>query len=146
MTKQGSKTENLKIEDTPRPSNYLFSRKLNVEEIQTLFKLRTRTVDVKGNQETSFKENVWCRTCHLFPESQKHVFECNVIRKKLDMIDFRKLKYEMIFGKLEDQELFAQNYHLMLKARSDLMKTSPPPREDHCTGSVAVVLQIVSYL
>ena len=143
MSKQGSKTENLKIADTPRPSAYLFSRKLNVEEIQTLFKLRTRTVDVKGNQETSFKENLWCRTCHLFPESQKHIFECHEIRKQLDCIEFRKLKYEMIFGQLEDQELFAKNYHLMLNARRDLMKTSPSPTEDHCTGSAADVQQIV---
>ena len=143
MSKQGSKTENLKIEDTPRPSSYLFSRKLNVEEIQTLFKLRTRTIDVKGNQESSFKDNLWCRKCHMFPESQKHIFECQKIRKQLDFIEFRNLKYEMIFGQLEGQELFAKNYHLMLNAMSDLTRTSPSTMEDHCTGSVADVQQIV---
>ena len=31
-----------------------------MDEIQTLFKSRTRTIDVKGNKESSSKANLWC--------------------------------------------------------------------------------------
>ena len=72
LSKRGSKTAQLKFDI--QPSKYLFSKELNVEEIQTLFKLRTRTIDVKENQESSFKNNMWCRTCCIVKESQQHIY------------------------------------------------------------------------
>ena len=127
LKKPGSKTANIKIQDIFKPSSYMFSRKLNVEEIQTLFKLRTRTIDVKNNQESSFKGDIWCRTCSLFPESQKHIFECYEIIKQLMYLTFSEVKYEMIFGRLEEQEKFAKIYKIMLSTRSDIIKTCISP-------------------
>ena len=115
----------------------MFSKLLNIEEVQTLFKLRTRTIDVKKNQESSFKDNMWCKTCYLFTESQEHIFECQVIRKKLSFLNFSDVEYKMIFGRLKEQEKFAKVYQIMLNARADILKNdaSPSSTEDPCTSS-----------
>ena len=135
LKKQGSKTEKLRFNENFTPSTYLFSQKLNVDEIKTLMKLRTRTIDVKQNQSSSFKENMWCRTCFIVTETQQHVYECFEIRKHVGSLDFNACRYEMIFGELDNQVKFAKNYHLMWKARADMIKngSSPSSSEDPCT-------------
>jgi hypothetical protein len=141
--KRGSKTAQLKFDI--KPSDYLFSKELNVEEIQNLFKLRTRTIDAKDNQESSYKNNMWCRTCCIVKESQQHIFECHTIRKKLNYLNFQNCNYQMIFGKLEDQVKIAKLFQLVLNARDDIINngTSPSPMEDPCTNSTVGLQQIV---
>ena len=64
-----SKTQNLKF-DGFHPAKYLLSKNLSREEVQTLFKLRNRMVNVKGNFSNGYKDNMWCKTCQLFIETQ----------------------------------------------------------------------------
>ena len=117
------KTKQLQISDKQQPAPYLFSKTLCQEEVRTLFKLRSSTIDVKGNMSSSYKENMWCRTCFLFPESQQHLLHCSDIRLKLPDIDFSKVRYEMIYENLKNQECIAKLYHLILQARSDILNT-----------------------
>ena len=59
--------------------------------------------------------------CHLLSAVMpEHVLG---IRSKLDYINFSGLSYEMIFGKLVEQEKFTRVYHLMLQARDDILMT-----------------------
>ena len=140
IKKQGSKTEHLKFEIST-PSKYLFSKVLNKDEIQTLLKLRTRTIDVKMNQESSYKNNMWCRVCLLFVESQQHIIQCPEVRKKLDYINFDHIKYEMIWGKLGEQEKL---YHLALNAWMDIRTyEKSSSTEDPCTSTDVELRQIV---
>ena len=130
--------------ETLNPSSYLFSKLLNKTEIQTLFKLRTRTIDVKKNQESSYKNNMWCRACCLFTESQEHLLDCHEIRKRLSCIDLSEIRYPMIFGNLEEQEKFAKSYQLVLNAWEDIKNiSSPSSMEDPCTSSDVGLRQIV---
>ena len=141
--KRGSKTAEMNLE-TLNPSSYLFSKLLNKTEIQTLFKLRTRTIDVKKNQESSYKNNMWCRACCLFTESQEHLLDCHEIRKRLSCIDFSEIRYPMIFGNLEEQEKFAKSYQLVLNTWEDIKNiSSPSSMEDPCTSSDVGLRQIV---
>ena len=143
LKKQGSKTEHLKFEIST-PSKYLFSKVLKKDEIQTLFKLRTRTIDVKMNQESSYKNNMWCRVCLLFVESQQHIIQCPEVRTKLDYINFDHIKYEMIWGKLGEQEKFAKLYHLALNAWMDIRNyEKSSSTEDPCTSTDVELRQIV---
>ena len=115
------KTKHFEISDKFTPAAYLFSSKLSNDEIRTLFKLRSGTIDVKGNMSSSFKDRMWCRTCFLFSESQEHLFQCAEIRIKLKDVDFSSVKYEMIYGRLKNQENIAKVYHLILQARKDIL-------------------------
>ena len=63
---------------------------------------------MKLNQVSSNKNQSWCRTCFLFPESQEHIFLCNDIRQNMKVTELRGLKYEMIYGDIEKQEKFVQ--------------------------------------
>ena len=74
-----SKTENIKFKGF-KPSPYLMSRNLSTREIQTLFSLRTRMVDVKDNFSSGNTDNLWCKLCSLFKETQQHLLECPEIR------------------------------------------------------------------
>ena len=117
-----SKTENLKFEGF-KPAKYFFSKNLTTQEVQTLFKLRTRMVNVKGNYRSSNTNNMWCKLCLLFTENQQHLIECPVIRMKTKhLINFKNISYEMIFGSTEAQEVIAKAYHMILKARDDLIE------------------------
>ena len=57
------------------------SKNLSVTEVQNLFKLRNQMIDVKQNFHSSNDDNMWCRTCHLFAETQQHLVNCSPIRE-----------------------------------------------------------------
>ena len=80
-------------------------------------------IDVKESFRSSHKNNMWCKICHLFKETQQHLVDCPQIRQKLDgIVEFGKLNYNMIYGSIENQELFAKNYTLILNAREDIIE------------------------
>ena len=114
------------------PANYLLSKNLCVKEIQTLFKLKTQMINVKQNFKSSNTNNMWCRTCFLFSETQEHLYACGEIRKHLPHIDFTIFNYKMLRGSLSEQEKFTKIYQLILETREDLLKDASTP----CTSEV----------
>ena len=117
-----SKTNQLTIKNFT-PSEYLLSAELNKEEVQTLYKLRNRMIDVKCNKKSYYKQNLWCKTCYLFPESQHHLMQCITLVDKLkDVISLKTLDYKMIFGNLQDQVKIAKCYTIIMKTRLDVLE------------------------
>ena len=116
-----SKSSHLNLSNLT-PAEYLKSKNLSKEEVQTLFKLRFRMINVKQNFKSSHKENIWCRTCYLFPESQQHLTICSAIKSRMKhLINFSELDHQMIFQNVERQEKFTKNYLLILKAREEMI-------------------------
>ena len=93
---------------------YLTSDKISTIEKQTLFKLRTRMVDVKTNFKTHYGHNLACRFCPE-DESQAHLLSCNEIIKGVDVT---KVEYDDIFKNIEKQEAVAKVFTAILKSRS----------------------------
>ena len=92
-----SKTSQLILKNFT-PSEYLLSPDLNKEEVQTLYKLRNRMLDVKCNRKSFYTQNLWCRTCFLFPESQQHLMQCITLVDRLkDSINFQTFDYNSIW-------------------------------------------------
>ena len=116
---KGTKTMDLEPRSSSTPVNYLLSKHLCVKEIQTLFKLKTQMINVKHNFKSSNTNNMWCRTCSLFSETQEHLYYCSEIRKHLPNIDFTKFNYKMLKGSLAEQEKFAKIYQLILERSYD---------------------------
>ena len=117
-----SKTSQLQITKF-QSAEYLKSNQLNLEEVQTLYKLRNRVIDLKENFKSSYQKNMWCRTCFLFNESQSHLLQCPAIVKKLkNEIDFKSIQYSMLFSTIDDQVKIAKIYTVILKARLDLIE------------------------
>ena len=58
----------------------------------------------------------------MFPESQRHVIECFVLRQKIkDKIKLDGVKYEYIDGSVSEQEQFAKVCTKLLNLRPELL-------------------------
>ena len=69
--------------------------KLTQNEIKTIFEIRSRVTKVKSNLRGNY-ENLECRICKKEEESQKHVYECDEIRK-ISKSNDKIVEYEKIF-------------------------------------------------
>ena len=117
-----SKTSKLVL-DGFRPAQYLASPDLNKEQVQVLYKLRNQMIDVKQNFGSLYRENMWCRTCFLFQESQEHLLQCGAILSKLkNSVDFSIIRYSMLFDTLEKQVMIAKVFSLILNTRLGLIE------------------------
>ena len=115
LKKSHSKTEHLRFNGF-KPAEYLMTRNLTSKEVQTLFKLRTRMIDVKGNFSSAHTNNMWCKLCLLFTETQQHLLECPVLRLKTkNLVDLKEADYQMIFGTLKNQEKLLKFTKFLLK-------------------------------
>ena len=100
---------------TFKPQDYIISKNLSITEVQTLYKIRNSMIDVKENFKSNY-ENLSCRVCFIFSESQQHLLDCSIIREKLkDVVEFESLNIEMAHQSLESQELLAKYYTIILK-------------------------------
>ena len=78
--------------------------------------------DSKVNFKASYKNNLWCSVCYLFPETQQHLFDCFVLRSKLkNEVNFEEFQYDYIDGTTSEQEKFAQLCTKILKLRRELL-------------------------
>ena len=102
-----SKLDQLRNTYTLEP--YLTSNNLTTEEKQTLFKLRTRMIDVKCNFK-SYVNSVLRR---------KHSLVC---KETVDIIDTSDYSYDDVFEDLEKQEAIAKIYTRILQRRTMKLK------------------------
>ena len=78
-------------------------------------------IEVKENYKSS-QDDMWCRLCFLFRETQLHLLDCTKIREKLKgVVKFEKLKLEMAFQSIENQEMLAKSYSIVINAWKDLI-------------------------
>ena len=83
---------------------YLTSTNLSTDEKQTLFKFRTRMVEVKTNFKTKYWPNLTCFFCPQ-EDSQSHLLDCQFLTQGLDTSG---IKYENIFQDIKQQEKIAR--------------------------------------
>ena len=89
---------------------YLLSDKLLVEEQQLLYKLRTKTFNVKLNFSYMFKDDMKCRACEdiCYVESVEHFTQnCEAFKEERDG---KVLNVEHIYGPLEEQIPFIKTF------------------------------------
>ena len=115
-----SKSANLKCDEL-KTAEYINSPRFSLEEKQLLFKLRSRTLDVKANFRNQYKDH-WCISCGLSLETQSHLLECPEILKKLGYVVDKNKKHNenLIYGTLEEQEVIIKVYGDILKIRDEI--------------------------
>ena len=116
LKEKHSKLDNIKNTYTLEP--YLTSNNITTEEKQTLFKLRTRMIEVKDNFKSYYGQDLTCKFCPE-KETQSHLLVC---REIVDTIDTSKYSYEDIFKDKKKQEPIARAYTKILKLRSMKLK------------------------
>ena len=81
-------------------------------------------IDIKENFKSSHTNNMWCKTCSLFTETQQHLVDCQSIKNKLNgIVKFEELKYNMIYGKTKEQEFYDKNYTIILASRKVILES-----------------------
>ena len=106
------------LKNTYRLDPYLASNSITTEEKQTLFKLRTRMVEVKTNFKSHYGQDLTCKFCSE-DDTQSHLLSCKELVANLDTSE---VTYSDIYKDLNKQEEIARIYTLILKARSLKLK------------------------
>ena len=110
-----------KISDKYSFESYLSSTNISTEEKQTLFKFRTRMVEVKSNFKTQYGQNLTCLFCPE-EETQSHLLSCKDITKDLDISE---VDYDDIYKDIARQEKAAKALNKILKQRNLKLKMLP---------------------
>ena len=126
MKVKHSKSEYLKSSSF-KAASYLVDSNFTKNEAQLLFKLRSKTLNVKLNfqsQENALLQENLCRTCHLFPETQGHLMQCPQIVPKLKVICplANPIEENWMYGSLENQLKITKIYTQVLDIRNSLLE------------------------
>ena len=102
-------------------ADYIKSPALTTREKQLLFKLRSKTLEVKLNFPGQY-ENLWCTSCGLFEESQGHLLQCPQIVTKLQHLNLNltELNENLVYGKILEQQIMVNIYSEILEVRENL--------------------------
>ena len=103
-----------------KQADYISSSRLNTDEKSLLFKLRSKTLEVKLNFGSP--NNPWCTSCGLFPETQSHLLQCPELVKNLGYIHGKPSTFNetFIYGSLTQQEIIVKIYSDILEVRENL--------------------------
>ena len=102
----------LKMEKYLRPTNV----KMKKEECQLIFKLRSRSTDLKVNQKNKYY-TYECDACEAEDESQEHILQCDEISKmQEDNHENEDIPYEKIMnGTVKEQLNIAKRFSKKMK-------------------------------
>ena len=116
-----SKSEFLECKEI-KQAEYIKSPRLSHKEKKLLFKLRSRTLDVKQNFRNQ-NNDPWCISCGLFQETQSHLLQCPALAPKLNYLtDNNSINENDIYGSLEKQEKIVKIFSDLLEIRENLQK------------------------
>ena len=75
--------------------NYFQDKYFRKGDIELLFALKTRMINVKKNFASANKDDIACDICHVQVECQEHLLKCVEIRKHVDIPG--DIQYEHLF-------------------------------------------------
>ena len=79
--------------------------------------------NIKANFTSFYKNDILCPLCNKVEDTQQHLLECDIIMMKININTH--IKYEHIFGDLDQQVKAAQYIHTILEIRQDLVDQDP---------------------
>lgn len=102
-------------------AEYIKDSRFSLKKKQLLFKLRSRTLDVKANFKNG-NQNPWCSSCGLFAETQGHLLQCPTLVQNLHYLRGKtsKLNENDIYSTIEKQEIIVNIYSDILEVRENL--------------------------
>ena len=120
---QKTKHSKLKFMNTKelKTAEYIKSPVFSTREKRLLFKLRSRTLDVKCNFPGKY-EDLWCISCGLSQETQGHLLQCPEINKKLQYLNLKlsTVSENFIYGTVKEQQIIVNMYSEILEVREKL--------------------------
>ena len=130
---QHSKSEFLECTDI-KTAEYMTDRRLTTSKKQLLFRLRSRTLDVKKNFRGNFEDTL-CISCGLFEETQSHLLQCPPLVENLNYLreETSKIDENMIYGDIDQQikmvNIYSDIIHEREKLKSQRNREKTPQSE-----------------
>ena len=120
LKRKHSKSEFLNCTEF-KTAEYLKDPVFNTKQKQLLFKLRSRTLDVKQNFPGQHRD-LWCRSCGLFPESQSHLLQCPQLVSRVSYLVGKTsiLDENDIYKDITKQQIIVNIYSDLLEVRENL--------------------------
>ena len=122
LKRKHSKSLNLDCKEV-KMAEYLQDSRFSTKMKQLLFKLRSRTLDVKENFKIK-NQNPWCNSCGLFAETQGHILQCPELTKHLSYLKGRTSKLDEmdIYKNLEKQLMITKTFSDLLEIREKITR------------------------
>ena len=122
MKKEHTKSKELVCTDI-KIADYIQDSRFNTKQKQLLFRLRSKTLDVKQNFKGN-NNNPWCISCGLFQETQSHLLQCPKLVPNLQYKQgtTSKPNENFVYGSLEQKKIIVNIYSDILEARENLQK------------------------
>ena len=121
LKKKHSKSEHFE-KSTLKTAQYLTDNSFTKSQRELLFKLRSKTVQVKANFRNRNILDMVCEICQLFTCTQEHVLQCPVLTQQCTIVNTANLKHSFIYGNVEQQLLYTQIYIQFWEARQSILE------------------------
>ena len=111
---------------------YINNSDFNISDIQLLFKLRTRMMNVKANFRNQYNnDDIICKFCDEgVEESQYHQLECQtIINNCPELFNDISVEYEDIFKGPEKQLKIVKLFHAIVNTRDKLISENENDRQ-----------------
>ena len=121
LKKKHTKSEKLDVKDFSI-SEYLIDRRFSKEERELLFRLRSKTVDVKENFKNAYvNNNMLCELCVMFLCTQMHILQCPKLTISLVVDQNLQLSEKCVYGTVDQQLIFVKIYNQFWKLREKIL-------------------------
>ena len=121
LKKKNSKSKQLEV-SSMKTSPYLLDSRFSREERELLFKLRSKTIFVKGNFKNAYLNNdMLCNLCSLFPCTQSHPLQCPKLNLTIIVEEKTNLAETFIYGSVEQQLVYVKIYKQFWDLREQLL-------------------------
>ena len=108
-----------------RTQPYLLCDEFTRQEAQLCFSLRCRTLDLKNNYKTKYKDNLSCRSCSTGNlEDESHLLVCEGLRLEEDYSDENYLD---VFSDLKSQIRITKIFSKILRKRETILELEEKP-------------------
>ena len=104
-----------------RRKKYLKENMFHKNDVQLLFKLRSRMLDVKTNFENLYEQDFSCRTCRKPDaiENEDHLLKCEMLKSEAGT---EEVVFDDVYGNVEKQTIAIKAFKAVLRKREVLMK------------------------
>ena len=99
--------------------SYFHDEAFHKSDIELLFALRTRMINVKKNFSSLHKDDISCRVCHVQVECQEHLLKCHVLKEQVDIP--HDVEYNDIFKDAKKQLKVVRVIKTILRKREVLI-------------------------
>ena len=106
--------------------SYIADRRFTKDDVQLLFKLRTKMLDCKSNFKTQFQNNLSCRICELTDsiEDEDHLLICIINNNEAHSVTFND-----VYGSIDKQFEVVKIFKNVMRKRKVYLDTLSQPSQ-----------------